>query len=230
MRNIAFLAAFLCAALPAAAQESATPERIIRVTGTGSASAAPDIARITLGATAEAESAAEAMDSVSETIGRVIDALAGAGIEARDIATESVTLNPVHERSERDAPPGIRGYRAANRLGVTVREVDALGSVLDAATKAGATDVGDVSFGFADPKTLFEEARRAAFDDARRRAVTYAEAAGAALGPAMTIVEAGQSPGPRGDFAMMAAEARSVPIAPGEREVSASVGVTFALE
>lgn len=220
----------------AAVAQDAAPDRTIRVSGIGTVATQPDLVRITLGASAEDESAIEAMDTVSEAVEAVIATLRDTGIEERDIATATISLNPVYRRDSRSlssssGEPGIDGFRASNTLRVRLRDIEAVGRVLDAVTRAGATDIAGIVFDIAEPTPIEDEARRAAFEDARRRASLYAEAAGATLGPAIDIVEGGRG-GPRPELAAaaMSDRARAVPIAPGEREISASVSVVFALE
>jgi uncharacterized protein YggE len=67
---------------------------------------------------------------------------------------------------------------------------------------------------------------------ARTRAELYAAAAGVELGKVLEINEGGMGGGPRRVFARMggAAEMKAAPIAPGERDLSVSVTVTWALK
>ncbi|MGF1551796.1 MAG: SIMPL domain-containing protein [Paracoccaceae bacterium] len=208
--------------------------RTVSVTGEGSVEVAPDRAFVGLGASAEDESAVEAMDEVSSRVEAVIEALHEAGVADEAIATTAIALSPIYDRSGRSSysdssgEPGVRGYRATNRLRVRLDDLDAVGRVLDAATRAGATDIGAIAFDLADPAPVEAEARRAAFADARERAALYAEAAGARLGPALSIADRGGGR-PISGIAMEA-QARAVPVMPGERAVTATVDVTFALE
>ncbi|MEM6487378.1 MAG: SIMPL domain-containing protein [Pseudomonadota bacterium] len=221
---------WLSAPLAAAAQQDTAPPRTVTVTGTGQATAAPDIARVTVGATAEAETAAGALDAASSIAATVLATLDQAGVAKGDRRTVGLTLSPVYDRRGPGEAPRIAGYAAANRLQVTVRDIARLGDLLDRLAEAGATDIGGIAFGIDDDAALADAARRAAVADARARATLYAEAAGAALGAVLAIVEGGASAPHRAEIALATAAERSVPIAPGERAVSASVQVTFALE
>lgn len=224
----------VCAALlasPLAAQEeaeAAAPARLV-VTGEGRASAAPDMALLRLGAQAEAESAAEALDGASEAAQAILDALREAGVAEADIQTAELSLSPRYEPRE-GAQDAVTGYVASNVVSVRVRESEALGGVLDAAAEAGANRIDGLSFQIEDRGPVLEEARERAVADARRAAETLAEAAGLALGPVLRIEEGGDAggPAPYADFAR--AEIASVPIAQGEVETVARVRMVFALE
>jgi uncharacterized protein YggE len=115
-----------------------------------------------------------------------------------------------------------------------VRDLDAVGRTLDAGLDAGATGVDAVILGIADATAAETDARRLAVADARRRAETIAEAAGAAIGRLLTLSE-GVSlppPGPRGfkemRFAMASADA-ATPVEAGSLEVSVAVEATWEL-
>jgi uncharacterized protein YggE len=56
---------------------------------------------------------------------------------------------------------------------VTIRDIDAVGKVIDAATVAGATNVNGISFSVADPSAAVALARSAAVADAQARATQW---------------------------------------------------------
>ena len=85
-------------------------------------------------------------------------------------------------RQRLQLPPKINGYQVTNTVTVRVRELDTLGAVLDKAVTVGANTINGVSFSVADPSELYDEARKAAFADARDKAELYADAAGVELG------------------------------------------------
>ncbi|MEM7497235.1 MAG: SIMPL domain-containing protein [Pseudomonadota bacterium] len=230
---LALMAATLAAPVPAPAQDAGEPRRTITVQGAGETTAVPDMAHITLGVTTEARSAARALDENSAAMTSVMDALSAAGIESRDIMTASVNLNPVYDqRPDQSGRRAIRGYRASNQVRIRVRALESLGSTLDAVANAGATDIHGISFGLSEPEAAMDAARRDAIADARRRATLYAEAAGAALGPVLTISEVGIArPFPmQSDMMMRAEAAMAVPVSPGEQSIGASITVVYALE
>jgi uncharacterized protein len=117
----------------------------------------------------------------------------------------------------------------SNQVRARVRDIDRLGATLDALVSAGANSIDGPYFEIADSKEVLGQARDAAVADALAKARRYATAAGVELGEIVAIEEAGSYAPPR---PMMRAEAMaaSVPIEPGQTELSASITITFALQ
>jgi uncharacterized protein YggE len=228
LQAVAAAFALSLAALPAAADDA--PPRTLTVTAEGRVSAAPDMATITLGARRQAVSAAEALRRVSDAMRPVMDRLAAAGIDPADIQTGAVGLNPVYDYN--GSIPKLTGYEAAINVSVRVRDLGALGGLLDTVVGDGANELGGLSFGIADPGPLLDAARRDAVAEARRRAELYAEAAGVALGPLLSLAEAGSHvpPQPAYDLRIAMEAAASVPIAAGEVGLSATVTMVYAID
>jgi uncharacterized protein len=221
----------LVAPAPSDAQEQ-TPRRLV-VTGTGEASARPDVAVISAGVVAQADTASAALAENTQAMNRVFEQLRAAGLPAEDLQTAQFAVVPLYENRQPDPqttkPPRIVGYQVSNQVSARVRDIDRLGATLDALVGAGANSIDGLNFDLADPKQVLGEARDAAVADALAKAKRYAAAAGVRLGAIMSIEESGAYPPPR---PMMRAEAMAadVPIAPGQTELSASVTITFALE
>lgn len=227
--------ALLTASGPLAAQDAAPdgaappPGRIV-VVGEGRAAGAPDLAILRLGAQAEAEEAAAALDAASERARAVIEALRGAGVAEADLQTAELSLYPRYGAPAAGGDPPVAGYVAANVVTARVRDLDAVGRALDAAAEAGASRIDGIAFDLSDRAPLMDEARGRAVSDARRAAETLAAAAGLALGAVRRIEDA---PGAARPFAgadmALRAEAASIPVAPGEIEAAARVRVVFDL-
>jgi uncharacterized protein YggE len=221
----------LGAALPATAQDAA-PRHLV-VTGTGEVSARPDVAAISAGVVAQADTASAALADNTRAMNAVLGQLRAAGLPAQDIRTAQFTVMPLYEirqpDPQRTEPPRIVGYQVSNQVTARVRDIDRLGAVLDALVGAGANSIDGPYFDVADPSRVLGEARDAAVADALAKARRYASAAGVELGEILAIEEGGAFPPPR---PMMRAEAMAadVPIAPGQTELSASVTMTFAIE
>lgn len=237
MRLIA-LAPFAIAAafaMPALAEDDST----MVMTGHGEVTAAPDTAVITSGVTTEGETARDALDANTKAMSQLIETLKAANIEARDIQTSNFSVNPNYVYSdERDAngytkPPKIMGYQVSNTVTVRVRDLPALGAILDKAVSVGANTVNNIAFSVADPSKLYDEARKAAFADARDKADLYAEAAGVSLDRILNISEQQNFNQPPMPYAMktMAADAAAapVPVQGGELTFAIDVAVTWDL-
>ncbi len=220
------------AAAPAVAADSLNANRTIVVTGSGEASAAPDLAYLNLGVEAEGATAAEALRKNSAQMEATIKSLRDAGVDKKDIQTSNLNVGPKYDYSRDNAPPKIIGYQATNTVNVKLRNLDKAGAVIDKAVGVGANRFDSISFGFADPKPLLNNARKSAVADARERAALYAEAAGVKLGKVLQISDSFAAvPGPVPIMARMdMAEAKSVPISVGESTMSASVTIVYAIE
>ncbi|MFZ5965088.1 SIMPL domain-containing protein [Thalassococcus sp. BH17M4-6] len=232
MRLSLILPVLLALAPPVLAQDAAAPRPQIAVTGQGSASAVPDMATITLGVTAQAADAADAMAQTSEITDTILARLESFDIAARDIQTSDLSLNPLWSNRSSPSPDGpqIDGFEASNRVTVRVRALDRLGEVLGAVLEDGANRLGGLEFGLQYPEPLIDQARKAAVADAMARAKTYAEAAGLKRGAVLSMSEGG-SVTPRPEMAMSMRDAAvSVPTAQGETSMTASVNMIFALE
>lgn len=209
---------------PLAAQE----QRTVTVTGEGQVTAVPDIAVVRIGVTSDAGTAAEALASNSTAMERVMSRLTEAGVEERDLQTATLNLGPRYA-DQRDGAPVVAGYIAQNILSVRVRDLDALGDILDAAAGDGANTFEGLSFGMAEPQPLNDEALRVAVADARRKAEILAGEAGVTLGEVVTVDAGGGAPPQPMDMAFGRMAAESVPVARGEMEISATVRAVFAI-
>jgi uncharacterized protein len=213
--------AVLALPLPALAEEAT--QTMISVTGTGVTEIAPDLATLSIGVTTQGETAAAALSANNDALSAVMARLTTAGIEARDMQTSNLSINPNWTGYD-SSTPTISGYVAMNMLTIRVRALDSLGAVMDAAVADGANTVNGLTFGLADPEPAVNAAREEAVADARARAEHLAAAAGVALGRILTISETGGGMDPMPVFR---AEASAVPVAGGELGISTSVTMTF---
>ena len=197
----------------------------VTVTGTGRSGRPADLASAVFVAEAVRETAAEARSVAAGIAAAVIAAVRAEGVADADLFTAGLDLAP---NWESDGNRMIRnGFTVTNRIGVTVRDLEAVGRVLDAGLGAGATGLDGVTFSLADEAVAAEEARRAAVAAARRRAETNADASGGRIGALTGIVEggpAGPSPFPKARMMAMAADAAPpTPVLPGQVDVTVSV-------
>jgi uncharacterized protein len=217
---LSILAASLLAGLALAAE--------ITVHGTGTVWTEPDQATLEVGWTGVEPDVAAAVAQADAAVLAIRDALAELGIDPLDVRTTAYSIWR-EERWDDSGEPRLAGYRVHHALQVLVRDVDAIGVAIAAATDAGANQIGGVAFSVADPHTLETEARAAAFAAARARAVELADLMNVALGRATLVEEVD----PTAVFPMGVMDGRGgpgAPIATGRYAVEVTVRVTFATE
>jgi len=223
----AFIAALLLAQVPPLPIPNAP--RTVHAGGEGRISAAPDVARVTVGVEAQSQTLARANADATARMGKVMATLEKAGVPAKDVRTIRYAVE-VQRSFEKSNPGAVIGYRVVNQVLVTVRDLPRIGALLDQVVAAGANDVGALSLEKDDTSPERARALERAMADARARASVLAKAAGGSLGDVLQVSEGGRGPiVPVGVMSMRAAAASDVPVSAGELEIVATVDVTFAL-
>jgi uncharacterized protein len=245
---MAFAAAMLAAASPAvlsvapamAAERplAEQPLPVIRVSGEGMASVRPDLAIVTLGVVREATTVREALDAHNKVTAELGEAMRAFKIKPEDMQTSNFQIQPKYvyptpkDTGEQD-PPRIVGYTVSSQLVVRIRDMAAIGEILDKAVTLGVNSDGGIMLTNDEPSAAIAKARAAAMKDATDRAKTLAEAAGVKLGPVIEISESFERPVPvpmtRGKMMMDAAPA-SVPVETGENRYSVTVQAVFEIK
>jgi uncharacterized protein len=200
----------------------------ISVIGEATVSVPPDLAEVEAGVTSDAKTAREASETNNAAMGKLLLALKAAGIDAKDIQTSRLSLQP-QNAPNRSGPSAITGYRASNRVTVRLRDVTKVASTIDMLVGAGANDIGGINFMVSQASKLLDDARTQAVADARRKAEIYAKAAGVTLGAPLSISEEG-SPGPMPFRKMAGGMAAATPVAQGEETLQVTVNVTWAIK
>ena len=221
----ATIVAFTGVGRPETAGSAEKPAGGITVTGVGTITSVPDEASFTIGVQTQGSSAREALAANSEQMRRVIDAVKSAGVAKSDIKTQDVSVSANYADEGR-----IDGYSARNSVLVTIDDLSKAGTILDAASNAGANEVYGPMLSRSDEDALQAKALRDAVSNARRKAEALADAAGVRLGrvTAMTEGFAG-GPQPYYDSGVRALKAEAAPIEPGTQDTQATVTVTFAI-
>jgi len=237
----------------------------IWVTGRGEATATPDLAILNLGIEAFATTVQQARAEAAAAMDRVIGVLNARKVADRDIQTRHFNIAPRYSSRKitrcADGPgtstpgttprPGgrpeakgecfedyqqvILGYQVTNQLAVNLRDLNAIGGIIDAATEAGGdlTRLQGISFTIDDPRALEAQARTAAIADLQAKAKQFATLSGVKLGQLRFITEtAGAVPiRPLAERAIAAAPAAApTPIQAGELEVVVTVQGVFGID
>ena len=199
----------------------------VEVTGTGSASAVPDVVVLDARVSCDAPDVAGALAKASERVSAALAAASEAGVAAADRQSTGMGVNSRWDHEGR----GVIGYSAYQSLRLLVR--DGVGDLISVLARAAGDSFGldGVRLEVAEKAPLVEQARAAAFADAVRTATQYAQLAGRPLGQAVKVIEAGSGPGPAPKMRAMAAmdSVGGMPIEAGEHTVTVTVAVRFGL-
>jgi uncharacterized protein len=231
--GLVLAATLLLSLSPVSAQTPTPAPRTLSIAGTAEVHAAPDAALISAGVVIEGETAAATLKTNSTALAKVLDVVRAAGVEAKDMQTNGLSLQPRYYRpsvSSAADKPRIVGYTAVNEVTLRVRDLSKLGDLLDKLTVAGANRIDGIQFVVSNQEGLLDEARRNAVADAKAKADLYAQAGGFTLGKVMGLSE-DSVPGPRpmGRAMSMAAVPAPVPVEAGEMTLSVRVRVVWSL-
>jgi uncharacterized protein YggE len=201
----------------------------VTASGAGTAQAVPDTAEMYFGVSTTSPNAKSALDEAAKVAEQIAAAVKEQGVAGEDIQTQDVSVYP--QTVDQDGKQIITGYQASLSVRVKVRDIATLGEVISAANAAGANTISGPSFTVADPAPARAEAIDEAVADARKSAEAMAAAAGKSVGEVLSMSSSDVGmPGPMYRAAGMDAAAESVPIEPGQLDISASVVVVFELE
>ena len=205
---------------------------MITVQGEGKVQAIPDIALLNFGVqTGRQKTSQQSMQILAERMNAIIAAVEAAGVEKKDISTQSLRMNPAYDYVEgerRDV-----GFEANQNLQVKVRDVDNISTILDAAVRKGANQVGNVSFTIDDMTSLQEQARKEAIAKAKANAKILAKDLGVTLGDLQGFNENGGYPVSPVMMRMQsmgmeeAMDSMAPNIPAGEQDVQVTVSLTY---
>lgn len=215
-----------------------TRANVVRVVVTGEATvqAQPDTAVLTLAVVTQHASASEAQAenaSRTDAVVRAVRAAAGTGAEVR---TSGYSLQPQYAYKE-GAPPTITSYIARNGVTVTTGELNRVGAVIDAASRAGANSVDGLSFMLRNDVQPRQRALSEATREALAKARTVATTLGGSVVRVVEVQEAGayRPPVPlydreAGNVAFARQAAAPTPVEPGSLEIRAQVQLVAEVE
>ena len=209
----------------------------IRVTGQGKITLEPDLALLNIGVETVATTVAQARDDAASAMAAVVLALGARNIEAKDIQTRFFNISPQYEFQEVTRKQVVVGYRVTNSAAVKIRDLDALGPIIDqVATAAGdAIRINGIRFTVEDPKPFHLRLREQAVKDALAKAEQFARLTGVSLGRLVFISESTTGPPVVREFAVerafaVAAAAPDTPVSGGELELRMTVQAVFDIQ
>lgn len=210
------------------------PQPAITVVGEGSAPVQPDIAVANIGVQVANADVKAASSEAQKIMNAVLAAIKEQGIAEEDIQTSGFSIfadfGPAGPTGEQAQTPL---YRVSNNINATVRDLDQVPAVLDAAIGAGANNIFGVNFSVDDPSEAASAARAQAIDNAQVKAEDLAQLTGLQLG---TVVSVSEIIGSRGGFygsSSVGVASQSGlgggggPIAPGQLMINVQLEVSY---
>ena len=215
----------------------------IWATGQASVAVEPDLVLLTIGVETMAETVAEARGEAAGAMDAVIRSVKTHGLEDRDVQTLSFNIWPRYEYPEvtigemRTTKQTLVGYVVSNRANIKIRDVGAVGTIIDDVAEAGgdATRIDGIDFSIEDPEPFMAQLREEAVRDAVEKAEHLASLAGVEIGEPVLIAEVdGGVPIELGfaEDALMsrAAAAPTTSISGGDLELSLAVQMVFGIQ
>lgn len=202
----------------------------IIVMGTGRVTVVPDTALAHFGVEHRAPSLVDATAEATRRMQAVLERVKTLGVAEQDISTVVYSVEPVTpQRRTEDEAVRITGYRVVNVVQLRVRELSAVGRIVEVAMAAGATTIRGLRFTVADPAKPEAEARALAVKDAQVKATQLAEASGLHLAELVSLTEGPPPLRPVGDRYGVASQVvmSPGPIEPGQLEVTVSVNAHY---
>jgi uncharacterized protein len=207
----------------------APPPRII-TSGEGQTRVTPDRATVFAGVQTRATTAAAAGADNARRQKAVIDTIKALGIPASQIATQNYSVSPEMKYDTNGSNPRVTGYVVTNTVRVELRNMDQVGTVIDASLAKGANEISGIQFSLSNPA----EARRTAIADAVKSARADADAMAVAAGGSIGgLLELSSSVPVYRPLMSPAIQLRGMamkeptPIEAGEQVVTASVSATW---
>jgi uncharacterized protein YggE len=218
----------------AAADTAAAVNDTVSVSGTGSVEGVPDtlVANLRVHSTVFS-SVQDALNATATNTRAVITKLTDKGVKRADIKTTDLSLNPHY-----DSHGNQDGYDSSESLRVRISPLTKVGEILSAvapASTGNSVSINGLSFDIADNSTLLDGARAAAFNNAKAAAEQYAKLGGRTLDHVVSIKAQVHNASPiyasaGAPVALDSFKGRAaVPIRPGQKKISVTVKVIWAL-
>lgn len=165
---------------------STKPNRTTKVTVAGEATTRvePDTAILTLSVVTQSPQALNAQQENARKSKAVSDAVK-ATANAAEIKTSDYTLQPQYDYRDNKLPR-IIAYDARNSVIVTMTDLQGVGAVIDAASRAGANSIDGISFSLKQTSPARGQALAEATQQAMNKANSIAQALG---GRVLRVVE-----------------------------------------
>ncbi|TSA43939.1 DUF541 domain-containing protein [bacterium] len=213
----------------------------VTVQGSGQATLAPDVARVSFSVQNTATTVADAQTATTKQANAALDFVKTQGVADKDVKTLSYNISPQYSYPnpcprgamcpDYSGTPKIIGYQVSETVQVTMRDLTKVGEMLGGLGKLEVQNVNGPDFALDDSTAGYDAARADAISKAQVQARLLAKQLGVRLGKIVNFSESsGGSPYPMMAYGLGgAAESKSlaldVPV--GENTYNASVSITY---
>jgi len=185
MKKALFLIAFCFVSLSCLAHEEPAP-RVLATNGYGEIKVKPDLAVLNLQVNSTHKSGKNAKQDVDNRVNDFIDQLKKMNLAEEDMIASSLRIHPKYEHRS----PGGRqfvGYEASRNLAVTVRQLERLTHLLDAALESNIEGVDNIRYDSSEEEKHQLAAHQMAIENSKLKARELARAYAVKLGSVLNI-------------------------------------------
>ncbi|MDJ0429516.1 MULTISPECIES: SIMPL domain-containing protein [Rhodococcus] len=208
----------------------------VTVTGAATATAVPDIVRLTIGVSVTQTAVSDAFDAVARLSTALTETLHARGVRGADLTTAGLSVHPQTHWSD-GGRQETTGFTASTTFRVVLRELEPEAANSPAAVIAACVSVGGdairldgLEFDLDDRSDLATRARELAWTAAESKARQFADLADKDLVEVLEVLEDFDQIVPmRGRVAAMKADSAPIAVERGEIEESISVRVRWAM-
>ena len=205
--------------------------KIVTVTGNGAVTVKPDIGYLSVGVETSDKDAKKAQEMNKVAMDNLIKMLKSKGITDKDIKTTNYTVWKGIDYNKAPADQ-VEVYHVNNMVEITITKLDQAGAIIDECVAQGANVSNGVRFAVKDKDAYYQQALKAAMEQANTKATSIMDTFGAKPGKPWRVTEVPQYDGPiayGGDAMESKAMSASptTPIMAGEMEIRAQVTVEY---
>lgn len=209
---------------------------VVSVVGKGELSIKPDIVYLSIGVSTSAATAEEAQKTNGAKITKLTTLLKKTwGIADKDIQSTQFYVQPNYTYNEKEGQQ-VKGYNAQHTMQVSYRDLSKVGQLLDAASSAGANNIGNARFAIEDPSAFEAQVIEKAMANADVKAAAIAKVAKRSLGQVVTVIQSddGNNPVFYTESAMLSKSSADMnagtSVEAGEVKVSTQLSVMYELK
>lgn len=197
----------------------------VNVVGEASIEATPTLVNISVSIEGEGKDAKLLRQENGEKLAKVIQAINKEEVPMKNFQTDYVSLYKNYDYNTKTYQ-----YRISQTVKIKLDNLAKYETLMDALFEAGVNQINSVTFGIEDSARakLQQEARIAAIDDARKKALLYATSLDQNIGKALTIRETNLRDTPASVMVRGAAPSNNT-LALGSISVNSQIIVTFEL-